>query len=78
MTKDIRQPVYLSVWEKSLVKEYLNDAIEDCINSVSYIQGQIIVKRDKGQMQRVKDYERTIAETNQLRINLQELVKRFE
>lgn len=73
-----REPILLSVWEKSLVKQCLNDDIEECINAVEHYKGQKFIKEEKGQMDRVKDYERQIAETTQLRLNLQDLVKRFE
>lgn len=73
-----KQPVYLNVWEKSLIKEYLNDGIEDCDSEMEHYKQQRQIKYEKGQLERVKEYERAMIETMQLRQRLSELVKRFE
>lgn len=76
--KNHKDPVYLSPWEKSLVKEYLNDGIEECNGNIEHWKGQIFIKTEKRQWDRVKDYEHKIYETAQLRLRLQDLIRRFE
>lgn len=64
--------------EKSLIIELINDAIENCDHDIAHSKGQIVVKRDKRQWARVKEYEHSIIETQQYKKTLQNIVARFE
>lgn len=70
--------IKLNAAEKSLVKEYLEDGIESCEHNIEHCKHQKRVKEEKGQMERVKEYERSIAQTMQLKSVLTRLVEKFK
>lgn len=70
--------IKLNAAEKSLVKEYLEDGIESCDHDIIHCNQQKRIKEEKGQMESVKDYERSIAQTKQLKSVLTRLVEKFK